>query len=133
MATKKTTNKADDMVDVKTVDMLRAEMRVLNSAANSEVSKTEWITPELISMVSSVVVNLITAATVVGWLDATSAQEITKAVTSVIAALGTIGFNVVLVWKYLSGREALKKEIVTAQYRYAETALIERMRARDGN
>jgi hypothetical protein len=106
-----------------------AEMRVLNAVAAENTATTKWITPELISMVSSVAVNLITAATVVGWLDATDAQEITKAVSAVIAGVGTISVNALIVWKYLSGREEVEKEVVHAQYRYAETALVERMRA----
>ena len=107
-----------------------AEMRVLNAVASENTPATKWITPELISMVSSVAVNLVTAATVVGWLDATDAQEITKAVSAVIAGVGTISVNALIVWKYLSGREEVEKEVVHAQYRYAETVMVERMRAR---
>lgn len=107
-----------------------AEMRVLNAVASESTPVTKWITPELVSMVSSVAVNLITAATVVGWLDATDAQEITKAVSAVIAGVGTISVNALIVWKYLSGREEVEKEVVHAQYRYAETVMVERMRAR---
>jgi 5,10-methylene-tetrahydrofolate dehydrogenase/methenyl tetrahydrofolate cyclohydrolase len=126
MTAKKTT------VEKRPVEMLREEMRVLNAAATEGADQKEWITPELISMISSVAVNLVTAATVVGWLDATSAQEVTKAVSSVVAAVGTISVNAIIVWKYLSGREAVKKESIQAQYRYAETALIERMRVNSG-
>lgn len=122
MTTKKT------IAEKRPVETLREEMRVLNAAATDGTAQKEWLTPELISMISSVAVNLITAATVVGWLDATSAQEVTKATSAVIAAVGTISVNAVIVWKYLSGRESVKKEAIQAQYRYAETALIERMR-----
>jgi 5,10-methylene-tetrahydrofolate dehydrogenase/methenyl tetrahydrofolate cyclohydrolase len=114
------------------VDTLREEMRVLNAVASEGVEQKEWITPELISMISSVAVNLVTAATVVGWLDATSAQEVTKAVSAVVAAVGTISVNAVIVWKYLSGRESVKKEAIQAQYRYAEAVLAERMSASRG-
>lgn len=117
------------LATVAPIDAVVAEMRVLNAAATEGAAKTEWVTPELISMVSAVAVNLVTAATVLGWLDASSAQEVSKAVTAVIAAVGTISVNGVIVWKYLAGREEVKKEVVHAQYRYAETALVERMRA----
>jgi len=115
--------------EVVPLDTVVAEMRVLNSAATAGAESTSWVTPELVSMVSSVAVNLITAATVIGWLDAANAQEITTAVSAVIAAVGTISVNAAIVWKYLSGREEVQKEVVSAQYRYAETAMIERMRA----
>jgi hypothetical protein len=110
-------------------DAAVAEMRVLNAVAAETQSPTKWVTPELVSMVGSVAVNLITAATVVGWLDATEAQEITKAVSAVIAGVGTISVNALIVWKYLSGREEVEREVVHAQYRYAETVMVERMRA----
>jgi hypothetical protein len=111
------------------VESLRAELRVLNNAATDVADDKDWITPEFVSMVSSVAVNLITAATVVGWLDANNAQEVTKAITALIAAASTISVNGFIVWKYLGGREAVKKEAIQAQYRYAETLLVERMRA----
>jgi len=123
MTTKKTS------VSKQPVDALRAELRVLNNAATDVVDNKNWVTPEFVSMVSSVAINLITAATVVGWLDSNNAQEVTKAVTALIAAAGTISVNGFIVWKYLGGREAVKKEAIQAQYRYAETLLVERMRA----
>lgn len=124
MSTRKTTAQ-----NVQPFDAAVAEMRVLNSVVSENTPVTKWVTPELVSMVSSVAINLITAATVVGWLDATEAQEITKAVSAVIAGIGTISVNGLIVWKYLSGREEVEKEVVHAQYRYAETAMVERMRA----
>lgn len=116
---------------VNTLDSVVAEMRVLNAAAATS-NNAEWLTPELVAMVGSVAANLITAAAVVGLLDASSAQEIIKATSAVIAAVGTISVNAVIVWKYLSGRAEIKKEVVQAQYRYAELALVERVQAASG-
>lgn len=128
MTTKKT-NATNVTVKTPTQSAVE-ELRVLNAEAAAATStQKEWITPELVSMVSTVAVNLITAATVVGWLDVTSAQEVTKAITAVITAVGTIGVNGMIVWRYLRGREAVKTEAMRAQYQYMETVAVERLRA----
>ena len=112
---------------VKTVEASVAEeMRVFGAADENGAIK-EWITPEFMSLVGTVVINLITAATVVGWVDGTSAQELTKAATAILTAVSTIGVNGLIVWKYLAGRTAVKTEQISAQYRYAEAIAIERM------
>lgn len=113
----------------KSVDTLREELRVLNTAVSDNSSKQEWVTPEFISMASMVVVNLLTAATLVGWVDATQAQEISKAVTTLLAALGTVLANALIVWKYLSGRAEVKAQQIDAQFRYMESIAVEKMRA----
>jgi hypothetical protein len=113
------------------VDAAREELRVLQSAENT-APENNWITPEFISMVSTVAVNLITAATIVGWVDVNSAQELTKAVTLITTAAGTISVNGLVVWKYLAGREAVKKESIRAKYQYMEAVAVERFRANSG-
>lgn len=107
------------LVNMVPVDTLTsAELRVLN---NTDVGdKSEWVTPEFVSLVGTVAVNLLTAATVLGWLDTQSAQEVTKAVTTIITAIGAISVNGIVVWKYLAGRAQVKSEQIVAQYRYAE-------------
>lgn len=113
----------------KSVDTIREELRVLNAAANDGIPQNEWITPEFVAMVSSVVVNLLSAATLVGWVDASSAQEIAKAATAILTGVGTVVVNGLLVWKYLSGRQAIRAQMVEARYHYMETLAIEKMRA----
>lgn len=113
-------------------DVVREELRVLRSAVSETETPKEWITPEFVSMLSSVAVNLVTAATVLGWIDVGSAQEITKAVTAVVAAVGTISVNGLIVWRYLAGREAVKREAIQAKYRYASDVAVERIRANTG-
>lgn len=114
------------------VDVVREELRVLQSAVAETDTPANWITPEFVSMVSSVAVNLVTAATVLGWIDAGAAQEITKATTAVIAAVGTISVNGLIVWRYLAGREAVKREAIQAKYRFASDVAVERLRASTG-
>lgn len=113
-------------------ESFREELRVLNAAADDTPQTKEWITPEFVSMVTSVGINLVTAATVVGWVDANSAQELTKAITALGAAVGVISANAVIIWKYLSGRQAVKAEAVRARYQYMEAVAVERMRSTAG-
>jgi hypothetical protein len=113
-------------------DVVREELRVLQSAVAETDTPANWITPEFVAMVSSVAVNLVTAATVLGWIDAGAAQEITKATTAVIAAVGTISVNGLIVWRYLAGRETVKREAIQAKYRYASDVAVERLRASNG-
>jgi hypothetical protein len=112
------------------VSTLREELRVL--AGEDGQTQKEWITPEFISMVSSVAINLITAATVVGWVDSASAQELTKAVTAIATAAGVLGANALIVWKYLAARQAVKTEAVRARYRYMEAVAVERLSSNSG-
>jgi hypothetical protein len=112
-------------------DNLREELRVLQSADNTN-PEGNWVTPEFISMVSTVAVNLVTAATIIGWVDVNSAQELTRALTTIATAAGTISVNGLIVWKYLAGREAVKKEAIRAKYQYMESVAVERLRANSG-
>jgi hypothetical protein len=114
-------------VDTKVVE----ELRVF-AAADENGAVKEWLTPEFMSLVGTVTINLITAATVVGWLDGNSAQELTKATTAILTAVSVISVNGLVVWKYLAGRTAVKTEQISAQYRYAEAIAIERMIAARG-
>ncbi len=113
----------------KSANTVREELRVLNNAAVDNVPGQEWITPEFISMVTAVAVNLITAATLVGWVEAQHAQELANAATAVIAGLGAVGANAIIVWKYLTTRSEVKAQQIDAQFRYMESIAIERMRA----
>jgi hypothetical protein len=113
-----------------TAATIREELRVLTG--EDEQTQKEWITPEFVSMVSSVAINLITAATVVGWVDGNSAQELTKAVTAIGTAVGVLGANAAIVWKYLASRQAVKTEAVRAKYRYMEAVAVERLSSNSG-
>jgi hypothetical protein len=101
------------------------EVRMLDSADNAVTG--QWITPEFLSLLSTVAVNLVTAATVVGWIDATQAQELAKAAAAIIAAVSVISVNGLVVWKYLAGRTELQSQKIQAQYRYLEVVASERI------
>lgn len=117
----------------KSVNTVREELRVLNTAVADNLPNQEWITPEFVSMVTSVAVNLITAATLVGWVEAHHAQELVNAATAVIAGLGAVGANAIIVWKYLTSRAEVKSQQIDAQFRYMESIAVERMRAERPN
>lgn len=104
-----------------------AEVRMLDSADNAVSG--QWITPEFLSLLTTVAVNLVTAATVIGWIDATQAQELAKAVSAIIAAVSAISINGLVVWKYLAARTELQSQKIQAQYRYLEVVASERIHA----
>jgi hypothetical protein len=108
---------------------IREHLRVLNDVADEATAQKDWVTPEFIAMVTSVIVNLVTAAAVVGWVDATSAQELTKSIAAVGAAVGALWANAAILWKYIAGRQAVKSEAIKAKYHYMEAVAVERMRA----
>lgn len=105
------------MTDVQAVDVPVASVRMLDTAPSD---KKDWTSNEFISLVGTVAVNLITAATVVGWVDASQAQELTKAVTAIVAGVSAISVNGVVVWKYINGKQTVEAQKIQAQYRYAE-------------
>lgn len=113
----------------KSVDTLREELRVLNTAVSDNTVSQDWLTPEFISMASTVLVNVLAAATLVGWIDATQAAALSKAITAIVAALGTVLANALIVWKYLAGRAEVKSQQIDAQFRYMESIAIEKLRA----
>jgi hypothetical protein len=114
---------------VRTIAPVSEELRVMASAETAATAADAPLTPEFLSLAGTVVVNLITAATVVGWIDASAAQDLTKSASAIVAAVSTIAVNGMLVWKYIAGRTAVKVEQISAQYRYMEVVAVERMRA----
>lgn len=114
------------LTPVVSVDAPVAAVRLMESAIPE---KNDWTSNEFISLAGTVAVNLITAATVVGWVDATQAQELTKAVTAIVAAVSVISVNGVVVWKYLGGKQEVQVQKIQAQYRYAEVVAVEQVRA----
>jgi uncharacterized membrane protein len=114
----------------RSVSTIREELRVLNAAADEIDNKTttEWLTPEFWSMVSAAATNLIAVGVLVGWVSGTTATELTQALTALIGATEVLLLNSLLVWKYISGRTALKVQAMASRTRYMETLAIERMR-----
>lgn len=115
----------------KPVEVVREELRVLNSAVeDSGTSKLlNWMTPEFWTMAVGAVGNLVTVAVLLGWVSTTQAEELTKAITALLGASQVIVLNTVLIWKYLTGRQELRAQMVDARYRYMEAVAVEKLRA----
>lgn len=116
------------------ISTIREEMRVLNAVAGDVATKdlTNWLTPEFWAMAGTALANLVAVAVMIGWVDQTQAQDITKAVSALVGATQVLVLNTVLVWKYLSGRAAVKTEAMRARYDYVTAVTIEKMRAERG-
>jgi len=113
-------------------DAVREELRVLNNDA-SEAADTHnllsWLTPDFWTMTTAAATNIIAVLVLVGWVQASHAQDVTQAVTAVIGATQVIIVNSVLVWKYLSGRQQLRARIAEVQYQYMAMVTCEKIRA----
>lgn len=118
--------KENDVNTIISIDSPVAAVRMLDTAA---ADPKEWLSPEFVSLAGTVAVNLVTAAVVVGWMDASQAQELTKAVTTIIAAVGAISVNGMVVWKYIGGKHEVQVEKIHAQLRYSEFVAREQLLA----
>ena len=84
-------------------------------------------------MAGTALANLVAVAVMVGWVDHTQAQDITKAVSALIGATQVLVLNTVLVFKYLTQRQQIKVEAMRAKYDYVTAVTIEKMRAERGS
>lgn len=107
---------------------IREDIKMLAQDADAAVSVPDVSKSEFWTMLGGVLTNLVTVAVLIGWLDSTNAETVTRAVTAVLAASEALIVNGLLVWKYLAGRATLRAQLVDSRYRYLETVAIERMR-----
>lgn len=114
----------------KSIETVREELRVLNAAADdASVDTNNWLTPEFWTMVTVAGTNLIAVGVLIGWVDSTQAEVLTKAITAIIGATQIVVLNSALVWKYLGSRTELRAQMIDARYRYMEAVAVEKMRA----
>ena len=112
------------------INTVREELRVLNSAADDVNVQTDgWFTPEFWTMAIGAVTNLIAVGVLVGWVDQSQAETLTKAVTAIVGATQIVVLNSALIWKYLAGRTEIKAQMIDARFRYMEAVAVEKMRA----
>jgi hypothetical protein len=123
------------MATKKSVETVREELRVLNAAVDdANVDTNNWLTPEFWTMAVGAVTNLIAVGVLVGWVDSSQAETLTKAITAIVGATQIVVLNSALIWKYLAGRTELRAQMIDARYRYMEAVAVEKMRAeRTGN
>lgn len=107
-----------------------AELRHLNNVVEAEEKSfvDKWMTPEFWTMTSLALTNILAVGVLVGWLSAEDVEQINKALTAIIGATEIIVVNSVLVWKYISGRNAIREKMIAAKYHYMETLAVERLR-----
>lgn len=119
------------MATKKPIATVREELRILNDAADDAgtAKLMTWMTPEFWSVAIGAVGNLVTVGVLLGWVSLSQAEEMTKAITAVLGASQVLVLNSVLIWKYLSGRQELRSQMVDARYRYMEAVAVERLRA----
>jgi hypothetical protein len=118
------------MATKKSVETVREELRVLNSAVDDvNIDNGNWLTPEFWTMAFGAITNLVAVGVLVGWIDSSQAESLTKAVTAVVGATQVVVLNSALIWKYLAGRTELRAQMVDARYRYMEAVAVEKMRS----
>lgn len=119
------------MAAKKSVQTVREELRVLNSAADDVSGKEagNWLTPEFWTAAGTVVTNLVAVAVLLGWVKATEAGALTEALTAVIGAASAIVANGLVIWKFIASRTAVKEALIDARFRYMESVAIEKIRA----
>lgn len=104
-------------------DVLREQMRLMEDApsADTEAKKAlTWGSAEFWSMAGGAVANLVTVAALLGWIDHSDAETLTKAITALVAATQVLVLNSILVWKFISGRTQLKLRVMDMQARRME-------------
>lgn len=120
----------------KSIETVREELRVLNSAADDAASAVNtasgagsWLSPEFWTMASAAATNLVTVAVLIGWVNHTDADAMLKAVSALLGASQVLVLNTALIWKFLTGRTEVRAAMISAQYRYMETIAVEKFRA----
>lgn len=116
----------------KSVDTVRAELRTFGEAVEGTALEglDKWLTPEFWTMAVTAAGNIVAVLALIGWLDHSQVETVTKAVTALVTASQVILVNGLLVWKYLSGRQEVRKQVVMARLRIAEEVVIAKLQSR---
>lgn len=109
---------------------VKNDLRVMGEPVPDAVPETpvRWLTPEFWTMAIAAVTNVVTVGVLLGWVEATNAESLIKALSAVLGAAQVLVVNTALVWKYLTGRQALQAQLLAAQMHYREAVAIERLR-----
>lgn len=110
---------------------LAEEMRFLDgvfSTDAAEENQVRWLTPEFWTMAATAVTNLVAVAALLGWVDQTDVEGVTKALTALVGAVQVIVVNSVLVWKFIRGKEESKQKMAEMRYQALRTLAVEKMR-----
>jgi hypothetical protein len=119
----------------KPVDRQTAEFRVLTDfftsffASEEKAAADKWVTPEFVTTTTTVLTNLMAVLVLLGWLNSTDVEALTKAIVALVGAGEVIAVNSILIWKFVSSRLAAKNRVLEMKYQYVEALAIEQMRA----
>lgn len=127
MSTKKKADVAP--AAMKPVDTYREDLRVFGEGFGDLDAKTNWLSPEFVTLAGTVLTNVIGVLVLIGWVDAEGASELTKAVVACVGAVQTIAVNSVLVWKYLAGKAAEKAKVAEFRAEYMKSVQVARIQA----
>lgn len=119
--------KSDDKVVP--VNTVREDIRVLGENFGDTGAPANWFSPEILTLAATVLSNIVGVLVLIGWVDATQAADLTKAIVALVGAVQAILVNSVLVWKYLSGRAAEKVKREEMRIEYLKAVQSERVRA----
>jgi uncharacterized membrane protein len=112
------------------VSTIRQDLRELSASADDAAPKNsnDWFTPEFWTMVASAVTNLVAVGVVLGWINNSDAESLTKAVTSLLGAAQVIIVNAAIAWRFIAARTAVKRTMIDARFRYMEAVAVARIR-----
>lgn len=100
----------------------KMNLRVLEELSSEPaVKKESWFTPAFWTTVATAMGNLVTVAVLVGWLDASNAADVSKAVVALVGAVEVIFVNTALVWKYISDRRDVEVEQLRTKTAYYQS------------
>lgn len=119
----------------KSVNTKVEELRSFGEAAEGTALEglDKWLTPEFWTMAVASVGNIVAVLALIGWLDHTQVETVTKTLTALITASEVILVNGLLLWKYLSGRQEIAKQVMASKLRIREDvayAKLEALKAR---
>jgi hypothetical protein len=131
MSTKKKVDAAPAVMTP--VDTYREDLRVFGEGFGNPDAKTNWLSPEFVTLAGTVLTNVVGVMVLIGWVDAEGASELTKAIVACVGAVQTIAVNSALVWKYLAGKAEEKVKAAELRASYLQSVQVARIRAEYDN
>ena len=111
--------------------VLVEELRVLkNELENDEEVNgfLDWFSPDFWATAAAAVTNIVAVAAVLGWVSADKVEGLTTSIVALVGAAEVIFVNSALVWKFLTGREAVRAQIIESRLRLREAVIHSRAR-----
>lgn len=100
------------------VEELRSFGEAVEGTALEGLDK--WLTPEFWTMAVASVGNVVAVLALIGWLEHSQVETVTKALTALISASEVILVNGLLIWKYIAGRQEIAQQVMASRLRMRE-------------